>query len=511
MKRFVLILLVLLPFSLFSQKDKYYESIMLFSNVLNHIKVNYLEDKDANELIEAAIEDGIFKKLDPHTHYFRPQKYEDYKKYMEGKFYETGIKVEIINDKCIVSSIVPESPAYFSEIAAGDIILSIDDVSVKEKSVPEIELMLCDDDDTEVKIELQNQNLNEYLVTLERAIPSTTTINDFLVFNSVYGYIKINEFEVNTGKEFREIYNKLENDGMEKLIIDLRGNGGGTGVSAYDIVSCFLPEDKLIVYNEGRKKDLCDSIFTSGDDLSEEIPIIILIDRGTASASEVVTCALQDHDRALVVGTNSFGKGLGMMWYYLSNGGAILMTCMKYYTPTGRFIQRDYKNKSFEDYRNEVNNFDSSKYASLPEGATMNGRKIKVGGGLFPDVFIDEKHIDDDDLFLIKSTGLVNKFADEYINSNKENLKKYDINKFKSEFSLNDEIINGLWNNILQRKNKKYDLKPETKEYLNYVIKYEIARKIWNKETALLIKLKEDIQFLKAVESFNDLDKMLKP
>ncbi|NIW79532.1 MAG: PDZ domain-containing protein, partial [Calditrichae bacterium] len=292
-------------------------------------------------MMDAAI-NGVLTSLDPHTVYLNPAHFHRFTAIMDGTAYGIGIAFEIIEGLPTVISVVPGGPAANKNIHTGDILVKVNDEFVSNKTEPELRLLLSGDKGSEVKLTLKKfLNEEEFAVHIERDEIPLRSINYYFLLKSIFGYVKIDQFSKTVPDELENVLTKLDKMGMACLILDLRGNAGGSLQSAVNLVDMFIAEGKLIMSTKGRKADANETYYASDEDKQPDYPMIVLIDRGSASASEIVAGALQEHDRALIVGTNSFGKGLVQGTFLLENGGAILMTIARYYTPTGRLIQRE--------------------------------------------------------------------------------------------------------------------------------------------------------------------------
>lgn len=506
------IFLLFFAFSvLYAQEDKYYENIMLFSNVINHIKTNYIDEKDPAELIKSAI-DGILQQLDPHTKYFSGEDVEKFMAISEGKAFETGIEFEIIGGFPVVISLVTGSPASESIVKSGHVIRLIDSIPVRNKSVPDIKLLLAGAENSSVNLTLYDADSIEYNVILSRKkLPEiSVTITEYL--DPGIGYIKIDQFILTTAKEFETAYKKLKKKGMKKLIMDLRDNPGGIGVSAVDVSDFFLEEGKVIFKQKSRKEDLNHEFIAKDNDLSTEIPIIVLMNRGSASASEIVAGALQDNDRALIIGTNSFGKGLGLNYFYLKTGGLLIMTCLRGETPAGRSVQRIYKDKDYYEYRNEIFNTDSINYKNLPTIKTIGGRTIYTGSGILPDIFIDDR-------ISTPIKGWTNvlknnnykRFCENYFKTNEQMFNKIeDIQLYSKKYEIDDSVLKA-FKTELEKKDIKISMdNPDNLNFIKKSLKSEFAKLKWDKSQYLLYNLFSDTLVMKAINSFDNIDELLK-
>jgi carboxyl-terminal processing protease len=468
--------------------------MMLFSNVFNHVRTNYVEEVYPSKLIDSAIY-GILSSLDPHCVYLDSIQYKTFMEISEGKSYGIGVEFEIIGGMPTVVSIIKDSPAENTSIHPGDMLLKINGKSTIGLTEPEIKLILSGEKGSEVNLVFKRPyNKEEFGVTIKRAEISINSINYYFMLTPKIGYIKIDYFSQTTKDEFIKTLNGLKKEGMESLVLDLRNNPGGVLQSAIDILDMFTPPKEVIFETKGRK-EISNKKFYSSEGKKEPLyPIIVMINHSSASASEAVAGGLQDFDRALVVGTNSFGKGLVQSTFLLSNGGAVLMTISRYYTPSGRLIQREYKNKNFEDYYTEIFNEDSVEYKNSPVFKTKKGRTVYGGGGIAPDIIIKGTLPPVSNYIEVRKS--IFKFITESITFDKKKWKNF--YEFKRDFTVSDNIIN----DFIQKSalvNLDTTLFRKNVSFLKNLFKSEIAGIYWGKREFFIINLANDEQLFDAI------------
>jgi carboxyl-terminal processing protease len=368
------------------------------------------------DLVYASIQ-GMLRTLDPHTSFLSPEAYENMRQRQQGSFYGLGILVSMRNGQLTVISPIEGTPAWRLGIRAGDVISTIEGEPTDKMSLDEAVTKLKGPKDTQVNVQIVRRGLSKPLpLAITRAeIPQNTVRYAYMMAPGT-GYIRLTDFSRSTAREMDEALDKLKAEGMERLILDLRGNGGGLLDQTVTVSGYFLPERSRIVETRGRAANSRQDFHADGRREPLDVPLVVLVNRGTASAAEILAGAIQDHDVGLVVGTPTWGKGLVQTVYNLSYGSGIALTTAKYYTPSGRLIQRDYS--SYYDYYNEFEDGDedgdegggedggeAGDGSEAAEGveilvpaeggagggefATDLGRKVYGGGGITPDVIVE--------------------------------------------------------------------------------------------------------------------------
>ncbi len=486
------------------------------SDVVNYIMKEYVDSVSRKDLTEEAI-DGILTHLDPHSQYIPAEDFNIVNDPLIGNFEGIGIQFRIEEDTIMVVRPIPGGPSEKVGLMAGDRIVTVDDSLIAGVGVTDqmAMSMLKGKRGTKVRVSIFRRGIDELLdfVIIRDIIPTYSVDVYFMPVDSV-GYLKVSKFSATTFEEFVSTTNDLKNRGMTKLILDLRQNSGGYLQAAIDMADEFLKKGKLIVYTEGHNQPRETFYATKSGNL-ENIELIILIDGGSASASEIVAGAIQDNDRGLIVGRRSYGKGLVQRQLDFIDGSALRLTVARYYTPTGRCIQKPYNpNEGFDEYfeesyhryengelqvRDSIHFNDSLKYVT-PEGKVVYG-----GGGIMPDVFIPLEK-DKNWIYYNKlaSKGLIFRYAFEYTDRNREQLKKYDtLEKFDSEF----EIDNSFFNDFLKYaenkgvKNDKEGL-AFAKDRIKILLKAYIARNLFDDKGFYPVYLQIDDTYNKALNVF---------
>ncbi|MDR2499395.1 MAG: S41 family peptidase [Tannerellaceae bacterium] len=418
----------------------------------------YVDSTSVNKLSEDAII-GMLSKLDPHSSYSDPEETRELNEPLQGNFDGVGIQFNILNDTVYIVQVISGGPSEKVGIQAGDRIILINDTlvaGIKFKNT-DVQKRLRGPRGTIVRVSIKRRNipgLLEYTIT-RGAIPVYSIDASYMVDEQT-GYIRLSRFAAQSANEFRSAFAKLKSQGLKKLILDLQNNGGGYMNIAVDIVNEFLSANKLIVYSEGNHQPRQDDHSTSGG-LFETGPLVIMVDEASASASEILAGALQDWDRAVILGRRTFGKGVVQKPFVLPDGSMIRLTVSRYYTPSGRSIQKPYENGNNEQYRHElidrynrgelmsadsIHFPDSLKFQTLTAHRTVYG-----GGGIMPDVFIpvDTTLFSDYHRKLV-ANGLVNRLAMTYADANRDHLKLFhpDIASFKSFFNVPATLLDDL-------------------------------------------------------------------
>jgi carboxyl-terminal processing protease len=399
-------------------------------NVLNYIENEYVDEISKSEIIEKAIP-KILEDLDPHSQYIPAVELQKVNEPLEGNFSGIGIQFNMLNDTLVVIQTVPNGPSQKVGILAGDRIIKVDGSIVAGRKIPSDSIVskLRGPRGTQVHVDINRRSVNELLgFDIQRDnIPLYSVDVSYMIKDDI-GYLKLNKFSATTEQEFLTAINKLRGDGMKKLILDLRENGGGFMNAAIFIADQFLNSNELIVYTMGKARDKQEFMSSPGG-LCTDLEIAVLIDEGSASASEILAGAIQDNDRGTIIGRRSFGKGLVQEQIPLSDGSAIRLTIARYYTPTGRSIQRPYSN-GIENYYGDLNDrymhgelisADSNKFNDSLKFTTKSGKTVYGGGGIMPDIFVPIDTIGVTDYFIdVRNQGLIYRYSLKYADENRK-------------------------------------------------------------------------------------------
>lgn len=479
------------------------------------ISAFYVDSLDNTKLIENAIT-GMLDQLDPHSVYISSDEVQKMNEPLQGNFEGIGIHFSILKDTLFVVNPIPGGPSEKVGIMAGDRIIYVNDDMVAGIGLTNQMVfdMLRGKKGTEVTIKITRRGMNELLeFTVERDKIPIYSLDAAYMLNKEIGYIKLNRFSATTHDEFKNSFAQLKQQGMKSLVLDLQGNGGGYLKAATDIVDEFIPKGQMIVYTKGVNSQLR-HLKAMKKGLFEDGKLVVLIDESSASASEIVSGAIQDWDRGIIIGRRSFGKGLVQRPFNLPDGSMMRLTTAKYYTPTGRLIQKPYENgndkKYHEDLQNrykhgEYTNVDSIQFPdSLKFKTLLNKRTVYGGGGIMPDIFIplDTTEYSKYHRNLL-GKGIINKFVLSYIDNNRDNLKESypDITVFIEQFNCKqtmlDELISrGEDQNIAFNK-AEFD---RSKASINQQIKALIARDLFEKDDFYRIINMNDNVIIRAIE-----------
>ena len=377
-----------------------YEDMLLFSQVLNQIRVNHADSVDTHELLMAAVE-GMVHAADPHSYVARyaPLSAEKEKAYHDGKLYPVPVGFQFIEGAPIVVGVTPGTAAARLDILVGDELIAVDGKPVLVESEVALDVLLAGAKNTSVKLTFERRRVDGSFVALEREVKreragdSENAVPTAFLLDAKTGYVRVTTFVAeHIGDSLHDALNRVEWRGAQRVVLDLRDNGGGSVREAANVAGEFLPSGTIVYTQEGRKKDVADTGRVSRRwpwNSEKRIPIVLMINEGTASASELVAGALQDHDRALIVGRPSFGKALVMYGLPMSDGSTIWLVTGHVRTPCGRVVQRQYHAISrHEYYRLARADRDT---AGRPSCKTDGGRVVYGGGGIYPDILFAER------------------------------------------------------------------------------------------------------------------------
>jgi carboxyl-terminal processing protease len=473
------------------------------------INSRYVDKVDVKNLTDTAIQ-AILSKLDPHSVYIPAKSLAQINEEIKGSFFGIGIQFNMINDSLNIIQIVENGPAEKAGLQIGDIILKADDSAVSGVKIPseKIRTFLRGDYNSKTNLSILRAG-KTLLKEVSRGSIPIPSLDAYYMLADTVGYIKLNKFSSTTYKEFMNALLTLKKKNMKSLVLDLRGNGGGVLDEATEIVDELLAGDKLITYTEGlhhpKKEYRCrrEGQFETGK-------VVVLADEGSASASEVLMGALQDWDRATIVGRRSFGKGLVQEQYDLSDRSALRLTVARYYTPIGRSIQRSYKNGSKSYYADVSNRLtdgemitaDSVKNDTTKLYKSQAGKKLYGGGGISPDFFVAA----DTSRVGVVSTkiytkGTLDNFGYNYYKQNQQTLSTYkNATQFASSFKLSATDWQYFETIASKDSIDTKSIQPKEKLFLESVIKSSIARQLFKSEGFVEVTNENDNCIKRAME-----------
>lgn len=494
-----------------------YEVLRTFTEVLNQVTENYVDEKKSEELVYHAIQ-GILKSLDPHSIFLSPKQYRKYKSMRGGELVGFGLEVQRFQGKVYIQGIVDGTPAQKAGLKIGDVILQIDSLTISDTtSTTELELAFLGEEGTSSTLKIFRPSTGKELTTqITRDEYENSNISMAVMLSRGTFYMKIDEFGANLADEVNNYVDRINTDITKKIVIDLRGNPGGRMDQCFKTAEIFLSEGDTVYTSKGRKKQL-DQVGVSKTKRITELPLIVLIDRNSASASEMLSGALQDNDRAILVGTNTFGKGLIQVPFDLRGGAGLVMTVGRYQTPSGRIIQKEYDNISRDEYYDLMNSVDSSNFRNGKTYRTNLGRRIYGGGagelekvgGIFPDVFVDYGDdifttLDEDSLKIFEVNFLNNFF--EHFPDLKSNVKSF--REFYTDYLLEEKVFYKVIDTWREKDNLISP--PDYSLMLANHLKSEIARQVWGEYESMMVGMLYDKQLNYALNmSPEDINKIL--
>jgi carboxyl-terminal processing protease len=486
------------------------------TNALTAISNLYVDSINDKKIVESALT-AILKELDPHSSYIPKEEIDRVNEPLEGSFEGVGIQFQLLEDTLLVVQTISGCPAAKVGVLPGDRIIYIGTQLIAGVKMQNSDIMkkLRGPKGTEVTVKILrggNSELMEFTIIRDK-IPIYSVDATYMIGKDI-GYIKINNFGSSTVAEFQKAFAALQKKGMKHLILSLQGNGGGYLNAAIALADEFLGRDKLIVYTQGlnQPKTVAEATAVGGFEVGK---LIVLVDEYSASASEIVSGALQDWDRAIIVGRRSFGKGLVQRQFPLIDGSMMRLTTARYYTPTGRCIQKSYKdgNEKYQHdlvdrYNNgELLHADSIHFPDSLKYQTLNlKRNVYGGGGIMPDIFVplDTARFTDFHRKLV-ARGIVNKVCVQFIDKNRAELKKKytAFDKFKKEFEVDEELLNQL---IVASEKEKVKIKFDSLQYetskplIKLQLKALIARDLWEMNEYYQIMDADNESLLKAIQ-----------
>ncbi|MEQ9466203.1 MAG: S41 family peptidase [Ekhidna sp.] len=501
--------------------SNFMQSLNKFRQVLTHIENDYVDAVDSEELVETAIT-KMLEDLDPHTSYIPAKELDLIQSRLEGNYEGIGVEFNIFKDTIHVVTPLSGGPSQKLGIRSGDKIVKVDNETVAGVGITNQKVieLLRGPGGSEVTVSIMREGEDELIdFTIERdVIPQYSVDVSYMVTDNI-GYIKVARFANSTYLEFKEALLKLKDQGMTKLVLDLTGNPGGYLNRAVQIADEVLSGRQLIVYTDGKEKRYTEEHFSGETGDFESGSLVIMVDEGSASASEIVAGAVQDHDRGLIVGRRSFGKGLVQLPIDLNDGSELRLTISRYYTPSGRSIQKTYAGGNLEEYymeayqryeNGELYSSDSIKFNDSLAFKTDKGRIVYGGGGITPDFFVPLDTAQNSRyLNRLFSTNSLQEYTVTYAQDHRDELANMGFDKFRQSFKVSDKMLKELTaiaeGNELKFNEREFN---RSKELIRLLAKAYIARGIWDNEGFYPIFNEQDEIFLRAIQLMDEADKI---
>ena len=471
--------------------------------LINFIERDYVDNVDTERLLDGAIKE-MLGELDPHSVYIPKENLQAVTESMQGNFVGIGVQFRMINDSITVIQTIKGGPSIKAGIQAGDRILIANKDTLYGKRIRSgrVPKYLKGKPNTSLNLKIyRKSNDSLFNVDIKRGKVNIKSVDLAYMINDSIGYIKLDRFARNTYREFKSSLNNLNKKGMTDLVLDLRGNGGGYVDIANRIIDEFLEKDKLMVFTKSNNNDI-EEYFATSMGSFEKGGLYVLIDENSASASEIVAGALQDNDKGIILGRRSFGKGLVQQEMELGDGSAVRLTTARYYTPTGRSIQKPYSKKGnknyYKDYQKRISSGellskDSIKVVDSLKFTTPKGKIVYGGGGIIPDVFVA---IDTTSYMTNFYFNSVNNFAFDYVDNKRKKLQNWTIDSFVNDFDKNDTVFNEYLLKIKDIANPSF----KTKKSLERYLKASIANVLFGDVGFYRIIHREDKMLQKVLE-----------
>lgn len=477
-------------------------------DIIQVIDHEYVDSVNGDDIFEKAISDMLHE-LDPHSNYIPARDLKAMNEDIEGKFGGIGVRFYIIKDTICITNVLPNSPSERAGLESGDKIIKIDGEQVAGKEISNDDVMdkLKGREGTKVNLVVRRDGKDLNREVTRGTIPVASVLSSYMIDKGI-GYIKVERFSIATAQEFREAAYQLRSEGMQKLIIDLRNNGGGVLQSATEIADEFLRAEVPIVITEG-EHDPKRIYGATSRGMLEEVEVAVLINSNSASASEILAGALQDNDRGIIVGRRSFGKGLVQEDFILRDGSSLRLTIARYYTPTGRCIQKSYKG-SYEEYmedqydridNGEMYEVDSTLFVDSLKYTTPGGKVVYGGGGIMPDVFVPYDSTNSSwYLTQLRFSPAFTTFAFDYVTDKRHKWESPE--QFRKSFTVSEALVES----FVQFAQSEHDVTidraglKKSKALIKQYLKSEIARQLWVEQGYYMVNNYNDNEVQQAIK-----------
>ena len=471
---------------IYKAANQLYLKMEILNQVIRLINSDYVEVPDWDKIMTGGIR-GMMNKLDPHSVYIEKKKMKEVEEEFKGEFEGIGIRFDILEGYITVISPIANSPADRAGLRAGDKIVKIEGASAKNITQEEVFKKLRGPQGSKVNLTIRRRGTKDFKVTIIRDKIPIHSVLASIMLNDSTGYILLNRFAETSQEEVKSALEELNAKGARQYIFDLRNNSGGLLGQAVGIADFFIAGEKKLVYTKGRKSDANQDYYSGKDYPYEKAPLIVLINRGSASASEIIAGAIQDLDRGLVIGERSFGKGLVQRQYKLQDGSAVRITVARYYTPSGRLIQRPY-NGDIEDYYETFRYENRDSVMAQQDTSrekikykTAGGRIVYGGGGITPDYHVEDTlDLSQETIKALRDPHqFVFNFATRYASENEQ--WKDDKDKFVNDFELSEQQYEKFKATVEKELADSVAVKEldSDRKFIKNRIKAEIARNFW--------------------------------
>ena len=515
---FLLAVLIFLPEAYSKNRSIYRilkDKIVVMQQIISYVDHFYFDIVDMDKIMDGAFH-GLMEELDPHSTYIPAKEQENIDELFRGKFQGIGIEFDVLHGYITVISPVPDSPSDYVGLQSGDRIIAINGNDAYKITKDEVIKKLRGKKGTSVDVTIQRIGLDEpFDVTIIRDDIPIYSVGAATMIDNETGYILLRRFSATTIDEVNKALDKLDSQNFKKLVFDLRGNSGGYLEQAAAVSNLFISTRDTLVYTKGKISDSNQAFISDPDKGRNDFPLIILINRGSASASEIVSGAVQDLDRGLIIGETSFGKGLVQRQLPLEGGSAIRITMARYYTPSGRLIQRPYEEGGDLTYYKELyakdreSTLDSLKQLR-PKYKTRQGRTVYGGGGITPDIYVPYKSIltKETQKLLRNPERPIFNFSSSYATQNDLGFK--DFKNYKQNWHVNQSLYSQFLDYL---DSDSISFNPDSllkdQSFIYNRIKSEIAGTIWGKDESTSIRLSLDNQVSEALKYFNEANAFL--
>jgi carboxyl-terminal processing protease len=506
-----------------------YSRIQVLEDIMEIIDRHYVDDVDVDELFENATR-GVLENLDPHSRYYSAEEYRELQETYRGDYAGIGVSFEMFDGVLTVLDALEGGPSQALGLRPGDQIIRVDGDDAIGWSTEIVYERVRGPAGSDVNVTVRRPGVAELLdYTITRGRVDIAAVSIVAMLNEDTGYIRLGTFSAKTAEQVEQGLVELEQRGMRRLVFDLRGNGGGLMSQALQLTDKFLPGGKMIVETRGRTAVANESVQTTNRDTHPTIPMIVLVNRSSASASEIVSGALQDWDRALIVGETTFGKALVQNQFQFRDGSALFLTIARYYTPSGRLIQREYEGKEVEEYLAEVTDirseddpeapWDELEEEERPVYHTAGGRTVYGGGGIHPDVEIEPTRVSGIAALMYRAPfRLFFRYGVQYVNENAGAIPA-DFDEFNEDFVVTDAMIDDFIAFVRRPETRapldeiEVPLTDEAlapaREDLRVYIKSDIAAAKWGGDTGREVLLRFDDQVMQTINLFPQATSLL--